>query len=133
MGQETKADLEPQIASARAVLDAEAARVPKDDDEAHDHEIMMQENQHYLDELQAKYEAAPVEPARVPTDGKLQNAAEKLASGENQSYWEWQTGLGCREAAEDKPETDENAAIIAAFLLSPPPLLPQTGRICFRP
>ena len=110
MGQETKADLEPQIASARALLEEEAARVPKDDDEAHDHEIMMQENQHYLDELQAKYEAAPVEPARVPTDGKLQNAAEKLASGENQSYWEWQTGLGCREAADMRTE-DNHAAL----------------------
>ena len=98
MAQETKADLEPQIAHCREALDAELARVPKDDDEAHDQTAMVQEWQMLLDDLQVQYEAAPVEVQLVPTDGKLQSAADNLASGRNPAYW--QSGLGCEEAVE---------------------------------
>ena len=100
MSQETKADLEPQIANCRERLDEVTAREPKTDDEAHDREIMMQEWQKELNALQERYEAAAFEPELVPTDGKLLNAAEQLASGKNLSYWQWQTGLGCKEAVE---------------------------------
>ena len=104
MAQETKSDLEPQIASARTTLDEVTAREPKTDGEAHDRETMIQECQIYLDDLQTRYEAAPFEPVRVPTDGKLQNVAEKLASGKNPKYWKWQTELGCSEVIEMRPE-----------------------------
>ena len=100
MSQETKADLEPQIANCRERLDEVTAREPKTDDEAHDREIMMQEWQKELNALQERYEAAAFEPELVPTDGKLLNAAEQLASGKNLSYWQWQTDLGCKEAVE---------------------------------
>ncbi|MBQ9905520.1 MAG: hypothetical protein IJM46_01945 [Oscillospiraceae bacterium] len=100
MAQTTKSDLEPQIADARASLDKEKAREPKTDREARDRDTMMQELQKYLDDLQTQYEAAPFEAALVPTDGKLQNVAEKLASGENASYWQWLYDLESEEVVE---------------------------------
>ena len=92
MAQETKSDLEPQIANARARLDEVTALEPKTDSEARDRETMMQEHQRWLDALQERYENAPFEASLVPTDGKLQNVAEKLASGENQTYWNNKNG-----------------------------------------
>lgn len=100
MSQETKADLEPQIANCRERLDEVTARETHNEDEAHDREIMMQEWQKELNALQERYEAAAFEPALVPSDGRLQNAAEKLASGENQTYWKWQNELGCSDVIE---------------------------------
>ena len=100
MSQEIKSDLEPQIANARARLDELTALEPKTDDEARDRETMIQEYQRSLDALQERYENAPFEASLVPTDGKLQNVAEKLASGENQTYWKWLSDLESEEVVE---------------------------------
>ena len=100
MSQEIKSDLEPQIANARARLDELTALEPKTDEEARDRETMIQEYQRSLDDLQERYENAPFEASLVPTDGKLQNVAEKLASGENQTYWKWLSGLESEEVVE---------------------------------
>lgn len=110
MRQDTKADLEPQIAAARAALDEAAAGEPQNDQEAKNREIYLRESQAYLDRLEAQYEAAPAEPELVPADGRLQNAADNLASGRNHDYWKWQTELGCREAA-DLRTADNHAAL----------------------
>ena len=100
MSQEIKSDLEPQIANARARLDELTALEPKTDEEARDRETMIQEYQRSLDALQERYENAPFEASLVPTDGKLQNVAEKLASGENQTYWKWLSDLESEEVVE---------------------------------
>ena len=110
MAQKTKADLEPQIADTRAALNEEAAREPATKAEAKDREVMMQEYQRHLDRLQAQYEAAPSEPALVTTDGRLQNVAEKLASGQNLSYWQWQSELATAEVVEMRT-ADSHAAL----------------------
>ena len=113
MSQETKADLEPQIANCRERLNELTAREPKTDGEAHDREIMMQECQKELNALQERYENAPFEASLVPTDGKLQNVAEKLASGENQTYWKWLSGLESEEVVEMRT-ADNHASLFVS-------------------
>ena len=110
LSQQTKADLEPQIASARAALDEVSAGVPKNENEKHDRAVYLQETQQHLDNLQAQYDAASAEAPKIRTDGKLQNAAEKLASGENPTYWKWENDLGCKEIA-DMRTADNHAAL----------------------
>ena len=113
MSQEIKSDLEPQIADARARLDEVTALEPKTDSEARDRETMMQEHQRWLDALQERYENAPFEASLVPTDGKLQNVAEKLASGENQTYWKWLSGLESEEVVEMRT-ADNHASLFVS-------------------
>ena len=113
MAQETKADIEPQIANARARLDEVTALEPKTDDEARDRETMMQEHQRWLDALQERYENAPFEASLVPTDGKLQNVAEKLASGENTHYWQWLSDLESEEVVEMRT-ADNHASLFVS-------------------
>ena len=100
MMQDTKADIEQQIAWTRAELDSVTVKEPRTEPEKRDREITIAEYQKWLDELQEKYEAAPVEAEKVLSDGKLQNAAEMLRKGENKSYWEWQNELGCGETVD---------------------------------
>lgn len=113
MSQETKSDLEPQIANCRARLDEIANRKTHNED---DRQQMILEYQKELDALQTRYEAAPFETALVPSDGKLQNVAEKLASGENQTYWKWLSELGSEEVVEMR--TADNHASL--FVLNNP-------------
>ena len=113
MSQETKADLEPQIANCRERLNELTARETHNEDEAHDREIMMQECQKELNALQERYENAPFEASLVPTDGKLQNVAEKLASGENQTYWKWLSGLESEEVVEMRT-ADNHASLFVS-------------------
>lgn len=100
MSQETKSDLEPQIANCRTRLDEAAGRETHSKDEETTRQQMIQEYQKELDALQTRYEAAAFETALVPSDGKLQNVAEKLASGENQTYWKWLSELESEEVVE---------------------------------
>ena len=100
MAQETKSDLEPQIADCRTRLDEITNRETHNEDEETTRQQMIQEYQKELDALQTRYEAAAFETALVPSDGKLQNVAEKLASGENQTYWKWLSELESEEVVE---------------------------------
>lgn len=125
MTQQTKADLEQEIASIRASLDEEIARVPKNESEERDRTAMIEEWQNALDRLQAQYEAAPVEASKIISDGKLQNAAEMQQKGENLKYWDWQNDLSCKETI-----TLRNADNTAVLYAQNNPN--YSNKICFR-
>ena len=125
MTQQTKADLEQEIASIRASLDEEIARVPKNESEERDRTTMIEEWQNALDRLQAQYEAAPFEAQKVISDGKLQNAAEMLQKGESPEYWRWQNDLECKESIMLR-----NADNTAVFYAQNNPN--YSNKICFR-
>lgn len=110
MSQETKSDLEPLIADCRARLDEAATRKTNNEEDERTRLQMIQEYQKELDALQTRYDAAALETTLVPSDGKLQNVAEKLASGENQTYWKWLYDLESEEVVEMR-SADNHASL----------------------
>lgn len=125
MTQQTKADIELQIADVRTMLDECIAREPKDEWEKQSREVMIEEMRKDLERLQKEYEAAPFDAAKIVSDGKLQNALEMLAKGENSDYWKWQNDLSCKETIDIR--NADNTAVLYVQNNSN-----YSNKICFR-